>query len=144
MDRPAANDATGNTSMAKVLGVGGVFFKSPDPDRLYHWYSEHLGITKDDGPGVSFQNSEQAPAGFIVWSAFDDNTKYFDPADKQYMFNLVVDDLEGALRQVEQGGAELIGDIESYDFGSFGWFVDPDGNKVELWEPLFPERATDD
>jgi len=144
MDRPAASDVTGNTSMAKVLGVGGVFFKSPHPDRLYHWYSEHLGITKDDGPGVSFQNSEQAPAGFIVWSAFDDNTKYFDPADKQYMFNLVVDDLEGALRKVEQGGAELIGEIESYDFGRFGWFVDPDGNKVELWEPRFPERAADD
>ena len=81
MDRPAASDVTGNTSMAKVLGVGGVFFKSPDPDRLYHWYSEHLGITKDDGPGVSFQNSEQAPAGFSVWSAFGDNTKYFDFAD---------------------------------------------------------------
>ena len=92
MDRPAASDVTGNTSMAKVLGVGGVFFKSPDP------------------------------------------------ADKQYMFNLVVDDLEGALRQVEQGGAELIGEVESYDFGSFGWFVDPDGNKVELWEPRIPER----
>ena len=66
MDRPAASDVRGNTSMAKVVGVGGVFFKSPDPDRLYRWYGEHLGIAKDDGPGVSFQNSGQAPAGFVV------------------------------------------------------------------------------
>jgi len=127
--------------MAKVLGVGGVFFKSPDPDRLYRWYAEHLGISKNDEPGVSFQNSEQSPAGYVVWGAFDDNTKYFDPAGKQYMFNLVVDDLEGALQQVEKGGAELVGEVESYDFGSFGWFVDPDGNKVELWQPRFSGHA---
>ena len=127
--------------MAKVLGVGGIFFKSADPDRLYQWYAEHLGISKNDEPGVSFQNSEQSPAGYVVWGAFDDNTKYFDPAGKQYMFNLVVDDLEGALQQVEKGGAELVGEVESYDFGSFGWFVDPDGNKVELWQPRFPEQA---
>jgi predicted enzyme related to lactoylglutathione lyase len=130
--------------MAKVLGVGGVFFKSPDPELLYSWYSEHLGISKSDESGVSFQNSEQSPAGYLVWSAFDENTKYFDPADKQYMFNLVVDDLEGALQQVEKGGAKLIGEIESYNFGSFGWFVDPDGNKVELWQPQFLEQAADD
>ena len=130
--------------MAKVLGVGGVFFKSPDPDRLYSWYSEHLGIAKTDEPGVSFQNSEQSPAGYIVWSAFNDNTRYFDPADRQYMFNLVVDDLEGALQQVQKGGARLIGEVESYDFGSFGWFVDPDGNKVELWQRQFPELAPGD
>ena len=130
--------------MAKVLGIGGIFFKSADPDRLYNWYSEHLGVTKKDEPGVSFQNSGQPPAGYIVWSAFDANTKYFDPADKQYMFNLVVDDLEGALQQVEKGGAELVGEIEACDFGSFGWFIDPDGNKVELWQPRFPRLAQDE
>jgi len=93
---------------------------------------------------VSFQNSEQPPAGFVVWSAFNDNTKYFDPANKQYMFNLIVDDLEDALQQIEKGGAELVGEVESCDFGSFDWFVDPDGNKVELWQPQFPEQAPDD
>ncbi len=127
--------------MAKVLGVGGVFFKSADPDRLYDWYAEHLGVTKKDEPGVSFQNSAQPASGFIVWSACDDNTKYFDPADKQYMFNLVVDDLDGALQQVAKGGAELVGEVEAYDFGSFGWFIDPDGNKVELWQPRFPGKT---
>ena len=124
--------------MARVLGVGGVFFKSADPDRLYQWYGEHLGITKKDEPGVSFPNAEQPQAGFIVWSAFDADTTYFEPGGKQFMFNLVVDDLEGALRQVEKGGAELVGNVEAYNFGSFGWFIDPDGNKVELWQPREP------
>lgn len=121
--------------MARVLGVGGVFFKSPDPDRLYEWYVRHLGIVKNDEPGISFANSAQPDNSFVVWSAFKSDTRYFEPADKQYMFNLVVDDLAGALQQVVEGGAEIIGDVEKYDFGSFGWFIDPDGNKVELWQP---------
>lgn len=121
--------------MARVLGVGGIFFKSPDPDRLYDWYVRHLGIVKKDEPGISFANSVQPHDSYVVWSAFKSDTQYFEPADKQYMFNLVVDDLAGALRQVAEGGAEIIGDVEKYDFGSFGWFIDPDGNKVELWQP---------
>lgn len=121
--------------MARVIGVGGVFFKSEDPDKLYQWYAEHLGINKTDDPGVSFMTGDLPADGFVVWSAFQADTKYFDPAKKQYMFNLIVDDLDGALQQVQAGGAELVGDVEAYDFGRFGWFMDPDGNKVELWEP---------
>lgn len=124
--------------MAKVIGVGGVFFKSKDPDRLYDWYVEHLGINKTDEPGVSFMTADQPKAGCLVWSAFRADTQYFDPAAKDYMFNLIVDDLDGALDQVRAGGAELVGDVEDYDFGRFGWFMDPDGNKVELWEPKLP------
>ncbi len=130
--------------MAKVLGVGGVFFKSPDPDRLYDWYEKYLGIIKEEGPGVSFQNSAQPSSGFVVWSAFSDKSDYFDPGGKQYMFNLVVDDLDEALQQVRTGGAELIGETESYDFGSFGWFIDPDGNKVELWQPQLSGKTKHD
>jgi predicted enzyme related to lactoylglutathione lyase len=121
--------------MARVVGMGGVFFKSEDPDKLYQWYAEHLGINKTDDPGVSFMTGDLPADGFVVWSAFQADTKYFDPAKKQYMFNLIVDDLDGALQQVQAGGAELVGDVEAYDFGRFGWFMDPDGNKVELWEP---------
>jgi predicted enzyme related to lactoylglutathione lyase len=121
--------------MARVIGVGGVFFKSGDPEKLYEWYVEHLGVRKNDGPGVSFMNADQPVGGYLVWGAFDSDTQYFDPATRQYMFNLVVDDLDGALEQVQAGGAKLVGEIESYDNGRFGWFMDPDGNKVELWEP---------
>ena len=70
-----------------------------------------------------------------VWSPFRQDTTYFDPGNRSYMFNLVVDHLADALEQVRQGGAEIIGEIEEYDYGRFGWFMDPDGNKVELWEP---------
>ena len=121
--------------MAKVLGVGGVFFKSPDPDRIYDWYGKHLGVVKKDEPGISFANSMQADDSYVVWSVFKSDSRYFEPADKQFMFNFVVDDLAGALQQVADGGAEIIGDVEKYDFGSFAWFIDPDGNKVELWQP---------
>jgi predicted enzyme related to lactoylglutathione lyase len=122
--------------MAKAIGVGGVFFKAEDPDKLYEWYVEHLGVTKYDEPGVRFMTADQPQEGYLVWAAFGSDTSYFDPATRQYMFNLIVDDLEGALEQVSAGGAEIIGEIESYDYGRFGWFMDPEGNKVELWEPV--------
>ena len=121
--------------MAKVTGIGGIFFKSPDPDKLRKWYVQNLGIPAEDGPGVTFRREAQMDDAYIVWGPFKSDTQYFDPADKQYMFNLTVDDLDGALRQVAAAGAEVVGEIEEYDFGRFGWFMDPDGNKVELWEP---------
>ena len=121
--------------MARVIGVGGVFFKSPDPDALRDWYVKHLGFPAQEGPGVMFRNETQASDGYLVWGPFKGDTTYFDPSDKAYMFNLVVDDLDGALQQVSEAGAEIVGKIEEYDFGRFGWFIDPDGNKVEFWEP---------
>lgn len=121
--------------MAKVLGVGGIFFKSPNPKQLYEWYARWLGMTLEEW-GTMYVPKDYPPNSQTVWSAFDSSTKYFDPSEKGFMFNLIVDDLEGALKQVEEGGAELIGGIERMEYGSFGWFIDPDGNKVELWEPI--------
>lgn len=121
--------------MARVIGVGGVFFKSSDPERLRKWYVEHLGFPDEEGPGVSFRSADQPADAYLVWGPFKQDTSYFDPADKAYMFNLVVDDLQGALAQVERGGATIVGEIEEYEYGDFGWFMDPDGNKVELWKP---------
>jgi predicted enzyme related to lactoylglutathione lyase len=122
--------------MAKALGVGGVFFKSPDPKRLNRWYAQWLGLPVGEGPGVSFEPRNMPANSFTVWSAFDADTSYFSPSDKEFMFNLVVDNLEEALEQVKEGGAQVVGEIEEYDNGRFGWFIDPDGNKVELWEPM--------
>ncbi len=121
--------------MARVIGVGGVFFKSEDPDKLYEWYAEHLGVRRNAGPGVSFKTADQPDAGYLVWAVFKSDTGYFSPTSKGYMFNLVVDDLDGALEQVQAGRAQLVGEIESHENGRFGWFMDPDANKVELWEP---------
>jgi predicted enzyme related to lactoylglutathione lyase len=85
--------------------------------------------------GASFQAKDIPPGGFNVWSPFNSDTKYLEPSDKSFMFNLIVDDLDSALKQVQAGGAKLIGDPDDGEYGKFGWFIDPDGNKVELWEP---------
>jgi predicted enzyme related to lactoylglutathione lyase len=121
--------------MAKVLGVGGIFFKSPDPKRLYDWYAKYLGMELGEWGTAYFPQNLPANSQ-TVWSAFPAETNYFDPPSKDFMFNLIVDNLEEALKQVRAGGAEVIGNIEKMEYGSFGWFIDPDGNKVELWEPV--------
>jgi predicted enzyme related to lactoylglutathione lyase len=124
--------------MAKVLGVGGIFFKSPDPQKLYHWYSQWLGLTVEVEEGVSFAAfypRTMPEAGYTVWSAFEANTTYFAPSEQAFMFNLVVDNLEQALQQVRAGGAQIVGEVGQNAYGQFGWFTDPDGNKVELWQP---------
>ena len=120
--------------MAKVLGVGGVFFKSPDPKRLYSWYAKWLGMEFEDWCIAYFPQNLPANSQ-TVRSAFDAATKYFEPATRDFMFNLIVDNVEEALKQVKEGGAEVVGEIAKMEYGSFGWFIDPDGNKVELWEP---------
>ena len=121
--------------MAKVLGIGGIFFKSPDPKRLSEWYARVLGLAVGSEPGVLFEPRQMPEGSFTVWSTFDAETSYFSPSDREFMFNLVVDNLEEALEQVREGGGQIVGEIEKYDYGKFGWFIDPDGNKVELWEP---------
>jgi len=123
--------------MAKVLGVGGIFFKSPDPRRLLDWYSRWLGfqtLAGDEG-SVMFSPKSMPENGLTVWSPFPAETDYFAPSDRPFMLNLVVDDLDEAIKQVAAGGVQVVGAIEKFDYGSFGWFIDPDGNKVELWQP---------
>lgn len=120
--------------MAKVLGIGGVFFKSADPAKLYEWYERWLGFKAEPGSGINFLPQDMPKDSVTVWSAFESTTDYFAPSTKDYMFNLIVDDLMGALSQVKEGGAEIASEIGEYDFGKFGWFIDPDGNKIELWE----------
>lgn len=122
--------------MARVLGVGGIFFKAKAPEALGDWYREHLQVPVDASyGGASFEPSTMPPGGQTVWSPFPADTTYFAPSERAFMFNLIVDDLDGALEQVRRGGAEVVGQVEEYEYGRFGWFVDPEGNKVELWEP---------
>ncbi len=121
--------------MAKVLGIGGIFFKSPDPARLVAWYKQWLGIDGSPEGGANFLPKNMPANSVTVWSAFPANTGYFAPSGKDYMFNLIVDDLDEALRQAQAGGAQLAGEPQTCDYGKFGWFIDPDGNKVELWQP---------
>ena len=121
--------------MAKALGVGGVFFKSGDPAKLSAWYEKWLGVPISGNDGASFHPGGMPRGGYTVWAPFPDDTKYFDPHKGSFMVNLVVDDLDGALAQVKEGGAKIAGEVEDYDYGRFGWFIDPEGRKIELWEP---------
>jgi len=127
----------------RALGIGGVFFRSKDPALLGKWYADTLGLQVEnwgDTHGTSFAPADMPPTAFTVWSAFAAKTKYFGDSGQNHMINLVVDDLDAALENVEAAGAEVMEDREEHDFGRFGWFVDPDGNRVELWEPP-PEEA---
>jgi predicted enzyme related to lactoylglutathione lyase len=126
--------------MAQVLGIGGVFFKSNDPKGLGEWYRQWLGVPVEHPWGASFQPQVLPPGALGVWNPFDASTTYFQPSSKEFMFNLIVDDVDGALAQVVEGGAEVVGEIEESEFGRFGWFVDPEGNKVELWQPPEPTK----
>jgi predicted enzyme related to lactoylglutathione lyase len=122
----------------RALGVGGVFFRSKDPARLGEWYARHLGFQVEawgETRGTSFAPDGMPPGSFTVWSAFEASTEYFGESGQAYMINLVVDDLDAALENVAAGGAEVLEAREEHDFGRFGWFIDPDGNRVELWEP---------
>lgn len=124
--------------MAKVVGLGGIFFKSDDPKALADWYKEYLQLPVEPWGGAAFyldDLSSFSRSGYSVWSPVENGNDYLSPSDKNFMFNLIVDDLDGALNQVQRGGAEVIGATEESEFGRFGWFIDPDGNKVELWQP---------
>lgn len=128
----------------RVLGVGGVFFRSRNPKKLGQWYAEHLGLNVESWGGThgtSFTPGDMPENSFTVWSAFAANTEYFGESGQGFMINLVVDDLEAALARVSAGGGQVLPQREDQDFGQFGWFVDPDGNRVELWQP--PEPSAD-
>ncbi len=124
--------------MARVTGIGGIFFKSQDPERLRRWYWDQLGIPMDEEGGWSFHwRDEEDPArvGRTVWGPFSLDTSYFDPSRSPLMFNFRVDDLDAILDDLRAAGVEVIDEIEEYPYGRFGWVLDPEGNKIELWEP---------
>lgn len=121
-----------------VTGIGGVFIKAKDPQKLADWYSSRLGIAPS-AEGTSFLWREaDAPdkLGRTVWSLFPQTTDYFGRSDQQVMINYRVDDLDALLAKLKTMGVEHIGKIEAYDFGRFAWVLDGEGNRVELWQPL--------
>ena len=122
--------------MQRVTGIGGIFFKSPDPKRLNAWYREHLGLDVTDWGGVVFQwgGPDSAP-GMTLWSPFAADTDYMAPSTAPFMVNFRVADLDALLAALREEGCEVLHKREDSEHGRFGWVVDPDGNKIELWEP---------
>jgi predicted enzyme related to lactoylglutathione lyase len=125
--------------MAKVTGIGGVFLKSKgDRAALAAWYQEHLGMALEDWGGAILKWPED-PArdgGLTVWSLADADGDWFSPSTSSVMINYRVDDLDGMLAQLRAAGVEIVNGPESHENGKFAWILDPDGNKVELWEPM--------
>ncbi len=122
----------------KVTGIGGIFFKCDDPQKMKDWYSEHLGMkTNEYGALFEFRSSnEPEKKGYLQWSPFNSDTKYFHPSEKGYMINYRVEDLEGLVEEFKAAGVEVLDDIETYEYGKFVHILDPEGNKIELWEPV--------
>jgi predicted enzyme related to lactoylglutathione lyase len=125
--------------MARILGVGGVFFKANDPRKLMNWYCDALGVVGQEheqsgGFGIPLNPRALPPEAYVEWSAEARDSKHYKA---EFMFNFVVDDLDGALAQVEaHGGTIESKTINLEDVGRFGWFRDPEGNQVELWQPV--------
>ena len=119
----------------RVLGIGGVFFRSEQPDELAAWYAEHLGIERDPGFAGKVFRAEEGDA--TVWALFDADTNYFgpNPPQNQHMVNYRVRDLDAMLDQLRAAGVAVDDHVEELEFGRFGWATDPEGHRFELWEP---------
>jgi predicted enzyme related to lactoylglutathione lyase len=123
--------------MGKVTGLGGAFLKAKDPNSLYAWYEQHLGIRRAEHGSFVFPRSEVT--GSTVLAFFPEDTAYFGPSGQRAMLNFRVDDLDSLMDALAAAGVQVDPNRETYDdYGKFGWFADPEGNRVELWEPLGP------
>lgn len=127
--------------MDRVTGIGGIFFKARDPRRLLSWYQRHLGLVPErDHDSVSFpwRSVDDTNSGYTVWAPFPEDTSYFDPSTKPFMVNFRVAYLSAMLVLLREEGIEVDDRVEEYEFGRFGWIMDPEGNRIELWEPRSP------
>jgi len=119
--------------MKRVVGVGGVFFKARDPETLRAWYKAHLGIDIQDWGGTAFPWNR--PDGVTAWSIFPDSSDYFAPSQSPFMVNYVVEDLHSVLDALRSEGCDVDPKVDESEFGIFGWVMDPEGNRIELWQP---------
>ena len=124
--------------MNRVTGIGGIFIKSKDSKALREWYRVHLGMDVQDWGGMVFHWSTPEnpnPNGTTVWTVMDASSKYFDPSTAPFMVNYRVEDLHAVLAALRAEGCAVDAKAEESEFGKFGWVMDPDGNRIELWEP---------
>ena len=124
--------------MQRVTGIGGIFFKAQDPKALGEWYRKHLGIDVQDWGGAAFVwKGEHNPEGVgtTVWSPFKADTSYFAPSTAPFMVNYRVADLHALLAALRSEGVQVMDKVDESEYGKFGWVIDPEGNKIELWQP---------
>ena len=123
--------------MARVIGIGGVFIKAKNPDSLRAWYNRHLGFDIQPWGGMTFPANR--PEGVTAWSLFPEASEYFAPSKAPFMVNYVVEDLHAVLEALRSEGCDVDSKVDESEYGKFGWVMDPEGNRIELWQP--PETA---
>lgn len=127
---------TETTSEGGVTGIGGFFFKSANPKELINWYKKHLGLKTDDYGSTFWWKDKNGSDCCTQWSPFSVKTTYFEPSQKDFMQNFRVQNLENLLAQLKTENVNIIGEMQTFDYGKFAWILDLEGNKIELWEPI--------
>ena len=125
------------STMKKVTGIGGIFFKCKDPKKMTEWYQKNLGLTTNPY-GATFEwyeGDDSTKKGQTQWTPFPESTKYFDPSAKDFMINYRVENLEALVEELKKNGVTIVDSLETYDYGKFIHILDGEGNKIELWEP---------
>ncbi len=136
-NRITTKQSNNQTKTKKVTGIGGIFFKCKDPNKMKEWYQTHLGLnTSEYGAVFEWrQGADSTKKGFTQWSPFSETTKYFEPSTRDFMINYRVENIEVLVEQLKKGGVTIADKIESFEYGKFVHIIDVEGNKVELWEP---------
>ncbi len=122
----------------RVTGIGGIFFKCKDPQKVKEWYRDNLGLEVDEhGSPFEFRNANRPEEiNYLQWGPFSEDTKYFDPSEKEFMINYRVVNIENLVEQLKESGVTVVDSIETYDYGKFVHILDSENNKIELWEPV--------
>ena len=120
----------------RVTGLGGFFFKTPDPNKLKEWYRDHLGLNTDQYGCTFWWKDKEGNDCSTQWSPMKADTAYFEPSKAPFMMNFRVADLATLLAVLKKEGVTVVGEIQEFEYGKFGYILDPDGNKLELWEPM--------
>ena len=119
----------------RVTGIGGIFFRSKDPNAAKDWYNKHLGLNTDQWGCTFWWKDKEGNDCSTQWSPMSEDSTYFEPSKKQFMMNFRVENLEELLAALREEGVEVMDKIQTVEEGKFGWIMDPEGNKIELWEP---------
>ncbi len=131
-----SKEAISTVEEKRVIGIGGFFFKTENPKELKDWYKNHLGLNTDDYGCTFWWKDEKGDDCSTQWSPFKNDTDYFEPSEKQFMQNFRVHDLESLLKKLLKEGVTIIDEMQTYEYGKFAWILDPENNKIELWEPI--------
>jgi catechol 2,3-dioxygenase-like lactoylglutathione lyase family enzyme len=126
---------TGAVAMPHITGIGGIFFKAKDPKALAAWYRDVLGMPVEKWGGAMLRYDAPGHPPLAVWNAFPEKTDYFGPSTREFMINYAVDDLDGFLAMLKGKGVNILKRDDSDPNGSFAWILDPEGTKIELWQP---------